>query len=100
MAQIVLQVAVIFAFKSMGLTVMVIAYSAFIVLWLLAWQVVAKRLIGLRLVHTLLDVMPFMLISAGVMAATYFCTFWISSHPSSSSAWARRRWWRQKAVEK
>ena len=80
-AQIVLQVAVIFAFKSMGLTVMVIAYSAFIVLWLLAWQVVAKRLIGLRLIHTLLDVMPFMLISAGVMAATYFCTFWISSHP-------------------
>lgn len=80
-AQIVLQVAVIFAFKSMGLSVMVIAYSAFIVLWLLAWQVVAKRLIGLRLVHTLLDVMPFMLISAGVMAATYFCTFWISSHP-------------------
>ena len=79
--QIVLQVAVIFAFKSMGLTVMVIAYSAFIVLWLLAWQVVAKRLISLRLVHTLLDVMPFMLISAGVMAATYFCTFWISSHP-------------------
>ena len=42
---------------------------------------VAKRLIGLRLVHTLLDVMPFMLISAGVMTATYFCTFWISSHP-------------------
>ena len=80
-AQIVLQVAVIFAFKSMGLTVMVIAYSTFIVLWLLAWQVVAKRLIGLRLVHTLLDVLPFMLISAGVMAATYFCTFWISSHP-------------------
>ena len=76
-AQIVLQVAVIFAFKSMGLSVMVIAYSTFIVLWL----VVAKRLIGLRLVHTLLDVMPFMLISAGVMAATYFCTFWISSHP-------------------
>ncbi|MDO4510809.1 MAG: lipopolysaccharide biosynthesis protein [Bacteroidales bacterium] len=79
-AQIALQVAVIFAFKHMGLTVMVIAYSAFIILWLLAWQVVAKRLIGLRLLHTLLDIVPFMLIAAAVMAATYFATFWIEHH--------------------
>lgn len=79
-AQIALQVAVIFAFKSMGLTVMVIAYSAFIVLWLLAWQVVANRLVGLKLRHTLADVLPFMLISAGVMAASYFGTCWITSH--------------------
>lgn len=79
-AQIALQVAVIFAFKSMGLTVMVIAYSAFIVLWLLAWQVVANRLVGLKLRHTLADVLPFMLISAGVMAAAYFGTCWITSH--------------------
>lgn len=79
-AQIALQVAVIFAFKGMGLTVMVIAYSAFIVLWLLAWQVVANRLVGLKLRHTLADVLPFMLISAGVMAASYFCTCWIASH--------------------
>lgn len=78
-AQIALQVTVIFVFKPMGLTVMVMAYSAFIILWLLAWQAVARRLIGLRLRHTLLDVLPFMLISAAVMTATYFCTFWISS---------------------
>lgn len=79
-AQIVLQVVVIFAFKSMGLTVMVIAYSMFIVLWLLAWQMVAKHLIGLRLLDTLLDVVPFLLISVAVMAATYFSTAWISNH--------------------
>ncbi len=78
-AQIVLQVVIIFMFKPLGLTVMVMAYSAFIILWLLAWQAVARRLIGLRLRHTLLDVMPFLLISACVMAATYLCTCWISS---------------------
>lgn len=78
-AQIVLQVVIIFMFKPLGLTVMVMAYSAFIILWLLAWQAVARRLIGLRLRHTLLDVTPFLLISACVMAATYLCTYWISS---------------------
>ncbi len=78
-AQIVLQVAVIFMFKPLGLTVMVMAYSAFIILWLLAWQAVAGALIGLRLRHTLLDVMPFLLIAASVMVATYLCTCWISS---------------------
>lgn len=79
-AQIVLQVAVIFVFKPFGLEAMVMAYSVFIILWLLAWQAVAKHLIGLRLRHTLLDVMPFMLISAVVMIATYLCTFWITNH--------------------
>ena len=79
-AQIALQMVVIFVFKPLGLQMMVVAYSAFIIAWLLAWQVVAKRLVGLSLRHTMADVAPFMLISAGVMAATYFCTSWVSLH--------------------
>ena len=79
-AQIVLQVVVILLFKPLGLTVMVVAYSAFLILWLLAWHIVAKRLIGLSLRHTFADIVPFMLIAAAVMVATHYLTLWLSGY--------------------
>ena len=79
-AQIVLQVVVILLFKPLGLTVMVVAYSVFLILWLLAWHIVAKRLIGLSLRHTFADIVPFMLIAAAVMVATHYLTLWLSGY--------------------
>lgn len=79
-AQIVLQVVVILIFKPLGLTVMVVAYSVFLILWLLAWHIVAKRLIGLSLRHTFADIVPFMLIAAAVMVVTHYLTLWLSGY--------------------
>lgn len=78
--QIALQVAIIVALHSFGMTVMVGAYSAFLILWLGVWQHVAHRLIGVRLHDTLKDILPFCLAAIATMAATYGLTFFIDSN--------------------
>lgn len=78
--QIALQVAIIVALHSFGMTVMVGAYSAFLILWLGVWQRVAHRLIGVKLRDTLKDIMPFCLAATATMAATYGLTFFIGSN--------------------
>lgn len=72
--QIVLQIAIILAFHSFGIKAMVIAYTAFTIMWLGVWQLFAGRLIGIRCRDVASDVAPFMLASLGVMAATYYVT--------------------------
>lgn len=61
--------------------VIVCAYSAFTIVWLLAWQAIARQLIGIRFIHVMLDTMPFMLSSIAVMVATYYATAWIDCLP-------------------
>jgi len=78
-AQIALQLIVILLFYQQGITVMVIAYSAFNVLWLGAWQPSAHRIIGLRLWQMAKDIVPFMLIAAAVMVATHYITLSIAN---------------------
>lgn len=73
-AQIVLLIALILLLHSRGMFTMVCAYSLFTILWLAVWQRFAHRLIGLRLWETLKDILPFFLISAGVMAVTWLLT--------------------------
>jgi O-antigen/teichoic acid export membrane protein len=72
--QIVLQLGVILAFYQQGITTMVIAYSAFNILWLLTWMIFAKRIIGLRILDTAKDILLFALCGAIVMLITYFST--------------------------
>lgn len=72
--QIVLQIAIILAFHSLGIKAMVIAYTAFTILWLSVWQLFAGRLIGIKCLDVASDIAPFMLASLGVMAATYYVT--------------------------
>ena len=52
-------------------------YSVLTVGWLVVWQAVARRLVGLRFVDALLDTLPFMIVALAVMAATYYLTAWI-----------------------
>lgn len=74
LGQIVLQIAVIYAFSNMGMYIMVCGYSAFIILWLLPWHACCGRLIHFSWVDMLKDVMPFCLVAAAVMVVTYLAT--------------------------
>lgn len=73
-SQIVSQFVLIFATYQQGILMVVCAYSILNVVWLLAWQFFAHRMIGLRLVHVLKDTLPFALISGAVMVASHFAT--------------------------
>lgn len=73
-SQIVLLFVLIFATYQQGILMVVYAYSILNVVWLLAWQFFAHRMIGLRLVHVLKDTLPFALISGAVMVASHFAT--------------------------
>lgn len=77
--QIILQISVILAFYRYGMYVMVCAYSAFMILWLLPWHHYAGRLIRYRWTDMLKDVAPFVLSAAVVMALTYVVTYPLSS---------------------
>ncbi|MBO4905456.1 MAG: lipopolysaccharide biosynthesis protein, partial [Bacteroidaceae bacterium] len=57
-----------------GLTMMVIYYIVLNISWLLVWQLTARRLIGFRCRHALLDTLPFLLFASVVMAAAWWCT--------------------------
>ena len=77
--QIALQLGVILAFYQQGITTMVIAYTTFNILWLLMWMIFAKRIIGLRIVDTAKDMLPFVLCGGVVMLITYYSTRMIAN---------------------
>jgi hypothetical protein len=58
----------------------VVGYTMITILWLLVWQFVANRLIGLRLLDMLKDVAPFCLLALLVMVVTYVATQFITSY--------------------
>ena len=58
---------------------MVTVYSASVILWLLVWQYYAKRLIGLKLLDAIKDILPFALISAAIMIVCYYITLPIAN---------------------
>lgn len=76
-SQAAIQIIVVIISYSYGVTIMVSAFSMITILMLLVWQFFAKKYIGLRLRDVLHDILPFMLISATVMAGTYFATSFI-----------------------
>ncbi len=78
-SQIVIMLIAVLACHKMGITAMVIAFACINIMWLLAWQVFAHRLIGYRFVSMLRDLLPFMLIALAVMGLTYLVTRFISN---------------------
>lgn len=81
--QIVLQIGLILLCYyqfSQSILVVVTVYSVFMILWLAAWQAVARHLIGLKWREAILDIVPFMLITVAVFAITYFATIWIENN--------------------
>ena len=78
-AQIVLQFLLILTTYKQGILVVVYAYSALNIVWLLVWQIYAHRLIGIRLWDVMKDTIPFAIIALGVMAVTYVATTLITN---------------------
>ena len=78
-AQIVLQFLLILTTYKQGILVVVYAYSALNIVWLLVWQIYAHRLIGIRLWDVMKDTIPFAIIALGVMAVTYIATIFITN---------------------
>ena len=78
-SQIVLMLIAVLACHKLGIMAMVIAFACINVVWLLAWQVFASRLIGYRFVQMLRDLLPFMLIALAVMGVTYLVTRFIGN---------------------
>ena len=72
--QIALMLLAVFACRSLGITAMVVAFACINILWLLAWQLFASKLIGYRYSRMLIDILPFLLISIVVIALTYVAT--------------------------
>ena len=77
--QIAIMLTAVLACHSLGIKAMVIAFACINILWLLAWQVYANRLIGYRFFSMFRDLLPFMLIALAVMVVTYFVTLHISN---------------------
>lgn len=74
--QIFLQIAITLCFVSQGITVMVTAFSVLNILFTLLWHYAFNRTSHLRLLDAMKDTMPFALIAAAIMVATYYATLW------------------------
>ena len=73
-SQIAVMLIAVLACHKLGIMAMVIAFACINILWLLAWQVFASRLIGYRFTTMLHDLLPFMFIALVVMGITYLVT--------------------------
>lgn len=73
-ALIVFQMITVLACYRQGVVVMVSIYTLVTIVWLLVWQWYAKQEIGLRLSDVMKDILPYLIVSAGVMLLTYYIT--------------------------
>ncbi len=78
-SQIAVMLIAVLACHGAGIRVMVVAFACINILWLLAWQLFAYRLIGYRFLNMLRDLLPFMCIALAVMVVTYLVTRFISN---------------------
>lgn len=69
--QLILQIGVILIFARQGIIAMVIAYSAFIILWTIAWQIFTKKIVDYSFLALLKDIMPFLLAALAACAIAY-----------------------------
>lgn len=77
--QIVTQMALIFLCYKQGVQFMVAAFTALNITWLIVWFMATRRLVNIRFGEFVLDIAPFMLIAAGVMALAYMVSVPINS---------------------
>ena len=79
LGQVVVLLALVLFCHSYGIYWMVVAYTAFMILWLVVWQLAIHAITGLRLWDVCLDIMPFLLCAMLTMGATYFLTAWMQN---------------------
>lgn len=78
-AQIALQIVMVFTLWQQGIVWLVVAFSLLMFLWVIVWHFTASRLVGISLLMLVQDIGPYMLIAASVMCATFFVTSFITS---------------------
>lgn len=64
----------------LGIHTMVACYAGIQIVWTLVWHALAWREVGISLWQALQDVMPFLLIAAGVMGATHYLVPLLTTH--------------------
>jgi len=74
--QIVLQIGITLSLASMGITVMVAAFSALNVFFTIVWHYALRCFCPFGMSEALKDVLPFAVIALGCMAVVYYCTLW------------------------
>jgi len=79
LAQLAVQLLLVICCARYGVTVMVAAFAAMTVLFLLPWQFLARRSIRLRFRNVAKDTLPFLLTALLTMAVTYILTRGISN---------------------
>ena len=77
--QIVLQIVLTLSLAPFGITAMVAAFSALNVLFTACWHFALQRIHPLSTLDALRDTLPFTLIAAAVMLATYYITLSVST---------------------
>ena len=78
-AFLVIQIALILLLAQHGIIVMVAAYTLLTLVYLAVWQYHALRLVHISFWQAVIDTIPFFLVSAAVMAVTYYLTQTIAS---------------------
>lgn len=76
---LVIQIALILLLAQHGIIVMVAAYTLLTFVYLAVWQYHALRLVHISFWQAVIDTIPFFLVSAAVMAVTYYLTQPIAS---------------------
>lgn len=79
-AQIALQMILIFLTYREGIMTVVTAYTLLNIIWLIVWQIYANHLIGVRLWDVCKDTIPFALISAVIMTVIALVTTAVTNH--------------------
>lgn len=73
-AQVITQIGLVMSFARYGIEPMVAAYTVSNILFLGVWQCFLRRLTGIRTMEILTDTVPFLIVSAVVMAAVHWLT--------------------------
>ena len=74
--QIVLQIGLTLCLASLGITIMVAAFSALNVCFTVCWHFALRRLCPLSTLNALKDTTPFALIALGCLVVVHYCTLW------------------------
>ena len=79
LGQVIGLLALVLACHRYGIYWMVVAYTAFMILWLVVWQVLTNRICRLPFLDVVKDTMPFLLCAVATMVATYYLTVSIAN---------------------
>lgn len=79
LGQVIGLLALVLLCHGYGIYWMVVAYTVFMVGWLVVWQASMRHIAGLRFRDVCFDIVPFMLCATATMVATYYLTSWMEN---------------------